>query len=104
VDEETETAVSTDVTLPELDDYPTDELSLTELLAGIDYAADAVDTEPNLYDYDIQPVEPSLTEMLSEIEVDPESETEDLPVSAEDTTWLTQLEADTGALQQQQDQ
>ncbi|MBK8906105.1 MAG: hypothetical protein IPM53_33310 [Anaerolineaceae bacterium] len=85
-------------------DYETaaaDEMGLTELLAGIDYEEDAIDSEFNLGDFDVEPVEPSLTQILSEIEGEPEDEKPDLPISAEDTTWLTQLEADTGALQEE---
>lgn len=86
----------------DFDTASADEMGLTELLAGIDYEEDAIASEFNLGDFDIEPVEPSLTQILSGIEVEPEDEDEDsdLPVSAEDTTWLAQLEADTGALQE----
>ena len=101
-----DTAVSdVDEALPELDDQPAEEMGLTELLAGIDYEEDAVASEINFDDIDYQPVEPSLTEVLSEMEVEPEPEpeVEDMPISAEDTTWLNQLEVDTGDLQNRVD-
>ncbi|WP_420642652.1 hypothetical protein [Candidatus Leptofilum sp.] len=83
-----------------------DELGLTELLAGIDYAEDAIDSRPELPELE-EPVEPSLTEILGDMDVVSEPEEPELeeagPISAEDTTWLTQLEADTGALQEQAD-
>ncbi|MAT96547.1 MAG: hypothetical protein CL608_05335 [Anaerolineaceae bacterium] len=89
-----------DDVLHDLEDEPADDMSLTELLAGIDYAEDAIDSEVDLPDFDVEPEEPSLSEILSE----PEPEEEDLPVSAEDTTWLMQLEEDTGSLKEQTDE
>ncbi|VAW35003.1 Cell division protein FtsK, partial [hydrothermal vent metagenome] len=80
-----------------------DELGLTELLAGIDYEEDAVQSDPVFPDFDNDPVEPSLTEILTEIEDEPTNEADEHPISAEDTTWLNQLEADTGSLQEQED-
>ncbi|MCA9897096.1 MAG: tetratricopeptide repeat protein [Anaerolineales bacterium] len=90
---------------PDLEEGAVDDLGLTELLAGIDYVEEAIDSMPELPDLG-EPVEPSLTEILSgmEVESDEADELEDFgPVSAEDTTWLTQLEADTGSLQEQAD-
>ncbi|WP_420630500.1 tetratricopeptide repeat protein [Candidatus Leptofilum sp.] len=98
-----ETAVS-DPTDAEPGKLATDELGLTELLAGIEYAEDVVDSRPELPELD-EPVEPSLTEILTDMETEPDAPEPDeaAPISAEDTTWLTQLEADTGALQEQED-
>jgi tetratricopeptide (TPR) repeat protein len=111
-DEETEGLVETAVSDADSDDTPLDlesesidELSLTELLAGIDYAEDTIQSDPVFPELDSEPIEPSLAEMLTEIAGDPDSEeeTDDLPISAEDTTWLDQLEADTDSLQEQED-
>ena len=98
-----ETAVAvTDDPLQDVDDSSSDDIGLTELLAGIDYEEDVFESEPNLDDFAI---EPSLTEGLSDMDVasEPEPEVDDLPISAEDTTWLAQLEADTDALPEQGD-
>ena len=104
-----ETAVSaTDDPLQDLDDQPTDDIGLTELLAGIDYEEDAIESDANLEEFAVEPTEPSLTEVLTEMEAEvesePEPEVEELPVSAEDTTWLDQLEADTGNLREEADE
>lgn len=85
---------------PDLEDQAANELGLTDLLAGIDYAEDAIDSEINLPEFDLEPDEPPLTEILGDME----PEEEELPVSAEDTTWLMQLEEDTGSLREQTDE
>ena len=109
-DEVLTTAVAdADDSLQSLVDQPDEEVGLTELLAGIDYEEDIHESEIRLEEFDIEPVEPSLTAVLSEMDVAPEPtseqepEEEATPISAEDTTWLNQLEADTGALQEQAD-
>ncbi|MEZ4592344.1 MAG: hypothetical protein R3D55_14550, partial [Chloroflexota bacterium] len=93
-----------------LDEPAPDELGLTELLAGIDYSEEMIDSRPELPDLG-QPVEPSLTEILTGMATDEAEEADDAldfedvgPISAEDTTWLTQLEADTGSLREQAEQ
>ena len=99
-----ETAVS-EPTEREQAPLATDDLGLTELLAGIDYDDDeAIDSRPEWPDID-EPVEPSLTEILTGIDMESaEDEDDAAPISAEDTTWLSQLEADTGKLQEQADE
>lgn len=87
----------------DLDDQAADEMGLTDLLAGIDYAEDAIDSEINLPEFDLEPEEPPLTEILEDMDQVAEPE-EALPVSAEDTTWLMQLEEDTGGLSEQVDE
>ena len=83
----------------------TDNLGLTELLAGIDLAEEeTIDSRPELPEFG-DPVEPSLTEILTGMDLEPEADEEEAgPISAEDTTWLSQLEADTGKLQEQEDE
>ncbi|MCB8979594.1 MAG: tetratricopeptide repeat protein [Ardenticatenaceae bacterium] len=97
---EEKTAESEPQEIPSDYDTATDEMGLTELLAGINYEEDAIASEINLDDFGVEPIEPSLTEILSGIDMDEDDDGPDLPISAEDTTWLTQLEADTGALQE----
>ncbi len=84
----------------DLDDQAANELGLTDLLAGIDYSEDAIDSDIDLPEFDLEPEEPPLTEILADVE----PEEEELPVSAEDTTWLMQLEEDTGSLREQTDE
>ena len=102
--ETAESAVEDDL-LHALGDQPDDDLGLTDLLAGIDYAEDAIDSDPQLPDFNIDSA-PELEDLLADMdqlsEFEPEEESS--PISAEDTTWLNQLEADTGSLEQQTDE
>ncbi|MBK7895820.1 MAG: tetratricopeptide repeat protein [Anaerolineaceae bacterium] len=107
ITDERDGRVETAVDSMALDEPAADELGLTELLAGIDYSEEMIDSRPELPDFG-EPVEPSLTEILSGMAGDEAEEADDAldfedvgPISAEDTTWLTQLEADTGSLREQ---
>jgi hypothetical protein len=58
--DEDDTAEAEPADIPsDFDTASADEMGLTELLAGIDYEEDAIASEFNLGDFDIEPVEPS---------------------------------------------